>query len=214
MAEERLRSPALHITAERTPKSGPKRHHPLPGRCDWCWVGSDTATALPPRNAGNNLFIALRHVPGIPHDPTVQRGGDLDRVITTTRPVSWTGEMREVQQKFLNFSSQVFGRSHTPDESTCWATLREIRLRFAACRAEEMASFRQPYPRSFKCKTTRVRPVGADHNLMTRHKEICAVALYGGDIRGVVRWKVKVKFTLLKAMKAQEGSTGIALLFL
>lgn len=185
MAEERLRPLALHVTAERTPKSGPKRHHPLPGRCDWCWVGSDPATPLPPRHAGNHLFIALRHVPGIPHDPTVQRGGDLDRVITATRPVSWTGEMKEVQQKFLYFSSHAFGRSRTPDKSTWWATRREMRLRFAACRAEQMVSFRQTYPRSFKCKTTTVRPVRADRNLRARHKEIFAVALFGGGIRGV-----------------------------
>jgi len=188
MAEERLRPPTLHVTAERAPKSGPKRHHPLPGRCDWCWVGSDPGKSLPPWNAGNHLFIALRHVPGIPHDPTMQRGSDLDRVITTTRPLSWTGEMKEVQQKFLYFCSQILGRSHTPDESTCWATRREMRHRFAACRCvQEMASFRQPYPRSFKRKTTTVRPVNADRNFVARHKEIFAVALFGGDIRGVVR---------------------------
>jgi hypothetical protein len=40
---------------------------------------------------------------------------------------------------------------------------------------------------SFKCKTTTVLPVNADHNLMARHKEINAVTLFGGDIRGVLR---------------------------
>jgi hypothetical protein len=55
-----------------------------------------------------------------------------------------------------------------------------MRHRFAACPCvEEMASFRQPYPRSFKCKI-----INADRNLMARHKEIFAVALFGGDIRG------------------------------
>jgi len=58
-----------------------------------------------------------------------------------------------------------------------------MRHRFAACRCvEEMTSFRQPYPRSFKCKTTAVRPVKADRNLMARHKEIFAVALFGKKV--------------------------------
>jgi hypothetical protein len=88
--------PTLPVTAEWAAKRGPELYRPFAGCGRGRRAGSGPDATLPTTDAGRHVLVGVRHVQGFPYDPTLQRGGHVDRVVTSAGSVCRSGEVKEL----------------------------------------------------------------------------------------------------------------------